>query len=140
MLSIEKVNIEAIPTMRTPKIFRDAVDLAVLASYEKIQLEGEPDLVVELINLYLEDAPRRVVVMRESLAKTNWLSVKREAHCLRGSSGSLGAIQMALICDEIEPLESGDLLPGIEALLICLGRELEQVLRVFLAERHRRLQ
>jgi HPt (histidine-containing phosphotransfer) domain-containing protein len=116
------------------------VDLAVLASYEKIQLDGEPDLIVELIDLYLEDAPRRVAVMRESLAKRNWLSVKREAHSLRGSSGNLGALQMALICDEIEGIESGDLFPSIEPLLSCLEQELEQVLHIFLAERQRRLQ
>jgi len=139
MLPIEKVNFDAIHA-GAPEIFRASVDLAVLASYEKIQLDGEPDLIVELIDLYLEDAPRRVAVMRESLAKRNWLSVKREAHSLRGSSGNLGALQMALICDEIEGIESGDLFPSIEPLLSCLEQELEQVLHIFLAERQRRLQ
>ena len=65
--------------------------------------------------------------------------MKREAHSLRGSSGNLGALQMALICDEIEGLESGDPFP-IEALLGCLEQELERVLHIFLAERQRRLQ
>ena len=63
MLPIEKVNFDAIHA-GAPEIFRAAVDLAVLASYEKIQLDGEPDLIVELIDLYLEDAPRRVAVMQ----------------------------------------------------------------------------
>lgn len=139
MLPIEKVNFDAIHA-GAPEIFRASVDLAMLASYEKIQLDGEPDLIVELIDLYLEDAPRRVAVMRESLAKRNWLSVKREAHSLRGSSGNLGALQMARICDEIEGIESGDLFPSIAALLNCLELELERVLHIFLAERQRRLQ
>jgi HPt (histidine-containing phosphotransfer) domain-containing protein len=139
MLPAEKVNFDAIHA-HAPEIFRAAVDLAVLASYEKLQLSGEPDLIVELIDLYREDAPRRVAVLRESLAKRDWLSVKREAHSLRGSSGNLGAIQMALICDEIEGIESGDLFPSIEALLSSLEQELEQVLHIFLAERQRRLQ
>jgi HPt (histidine-containing phosphotransfer) domain-containing protein len=140
MLSIPKANSDEVHAV-APEILRAAaVDLAVLASYEKIQLDGEPDLIVELIDLYLEDAPRRVAVMRESLAKRNWLSVKHEAHSLRGSSGNLGALQIALICDEMEGLNSGDLFPSMEALLSCLEPELERVVHIFLAERQRRLQ
>ena len=139
MLPIEKVNLDAIHA-GAPEIARAPVDLAMLASYEKIQLDGEPDLIVELIDLYLEDAPRRVAVMQESLAKRDWLSLKREAHNLRGSSGNLGALQMARICDEIEGIESGNLFASIAALLNCLRLELERVVHIFLAERQRRLQ
>ena len=139
MFPVDKLNVDAIHA-GAPEVFRAAVDLAVLHDFEKIQLDGEPDLIVELIDLYLEDAPRRVGVMRESLAKKNWLSVKREAHSLRGSSGNLGAFQMALICDEIEVIESGDPSPSVELLINCLEQELERVLHTFLAERHRRLQ
>lgn len=136
MLPIQKVNLHA----GAPEIARAFVDLAMLASYEEIQLDGEPDLIVELIDLYLEDAPRRVAVMQESLAKRDWLSLKREAHNLRGSSGNLGALQMARICDEIEGIESGNLFASTAALLNGLGLELERVVHIFLAERQRRLQ
>ena len=138
MLQIEKPNLDVTPA-GAPEIFRPAVDLAALASYEGLQLDGEPDLIVELIDLYLEDAPRRMTVMRESAARENWLSLIREAHSLRGSSGNLGALQMPLICDEIEKIESGDPFPKIEVLLVSLEQELERVLCIFLEERQRRL-
>ena len=138
MLSSDKVNFEIVHR-DAPEMFRAAVDLDVLRSYEKIQIDGEPDLIVELIDLYVEDAPRRLAVMKLSLTETNWLSLKREAHSLRGSSGNLGASKMALICDEIEGLESRDPFP-VEALLSCLEQELEQVSNIFLAERQRRTQ
>jgi HPt (histidine-containing phosphotransfer) domain-containing protein len=123
-----------------PQTFAEPVDLALLASYEEIQLDGEPDLIVELIDLYLEDAPRRVASMRESLSSVNWLSVKREAHGLRGSSGSLGVLQMALICGEIEAADGTESHSTVAAQLSCLERELERVVPIFLAERQRRLQ
>ena len=139
MLTIEKVNFEAIPPY-APEFFGPAVDLALLASYEEIQLDGEPDLIVELIDLYLEDTPRRVAVMRASVTTRNWLSVKREAHSLRGSSGNLGGLRMARICEELEGTECGDSSSSIAALLNCLEQELERVVCTFQAERQRRLQ
>jgi HPt (histidine-containing phosphotransfer) domain-containing protein len=139
MYSTEKINLDAIHG-GAPEAFSTAVDLTVLASYDEIQLDGEPDLIVELIDLYRDDAPRRVGVMRKALAQRNWFSLKREAHSLRGSSGNLGANQMALLCGEIEAMESGNLFPSVEALLSRLEQELERVLRIFFAERLRRLQ
>ena len=137
MLSIAKVNFDAVHP-GTPNL-RPGVDLTVLSNYENLQVDGEPNLIVELIDLYLHDAQQRVAVMWESLAESNWASLKREAHTLRGSSGNLGALQTALICDEIEGLESRDPF-AMEALLACLERELEQVINIFLAERQRRSQ
>jgi len=139
MLSIAKVNFDAVHP-GTPPSLRPGVDLTVLSNYEKLQLDGEPNLIVELIDLYLHDAQRRVAVMWESLAESNWASLKREAHTLRGSSGNLGALQTALICDEIEGMKFADLSSSIEVLLGCLEQELERVNHVFLAERERRLQ
>ena len=119
--------------------FKEPVDLALLASYEEIQVDGDPDLIAELIDLYLEDAPRRVASMRESLSRIDLPSVKRGAHGLRGSSGSLGVLQIALICSEIEAAEGTESFSTLAALLSCLERELERVVPIFLAERQRRL-
>lgn len=138
MLHITSDNSAAITT-GAPEILGVCVDLSMLATYEKLQLGGEPDLVVELIDLFVADAPRRVAVMREALSKTNWLAVKREAHCLRGSSGNVGALQVSLICEELERIESGDPARKIELLLGRLEQELEETFHVFRRERQRRL-
>jgi hypothetical protein len=116
-----------------------AVDLAVLSSYEEIQVAGQPDLIVELIDLYVKDAPHRMALMRDALATGNWLSLQREAHSLRGSSGNLGILQVGPICDELERAVSSELSPGVELLLDRLERELERVFCVFLAERQKRI-
>ena len=137
MLSIPTTNVD--DTQATaPEIFGGAVDLSVLADYEEIQLDGEPDLVVELIDLYIQDAPRRVAAMHESVARRNWRLLKREAHSLRGSSDSLGAVEVGLICTEIEGAEFESPGAGINLLLSRLERGLERALHAFLAERERR--
>lgn len=118
--------------------FLEAVDLAVLAGYETIQLEGEPDLIVELIDLYLEDAPRRMAALRESVVRRDLPGVKREVHSLKGSSGNLGALRIAEICQELEGTEPGDSWPSIETSLSCLDLELERVIHIFLTVRQTR--
>jgi HPt (histidine-containing phosphotransfer) domain-containing protein len=122
-----------------PAIFRDPVDLAVLAGYESVQLEGEPDLVVELIDLYFADVPRRVQAMRDAVRFRNPAALASAAHLLRGSSGSLGAQQVAQICAEIEGLESIDLWSNTPPLLSWLELECERALHIFMGERRSRL-
>jgi HPt (histidine-containing phosphotransfer) domain-containing protein len=116
----------------------EAVDMAVLTSFEEAQLDGEPDLVVELIDLYLEDAAAKMEGLREALATSDEPMLRRLAHCLKGSSGNLGAHRMAALCDELEQIDCNDLLQKAGELLLSLEREFEHVGVIFAAERQRR--
>jgi HPt (histidine-containing phosphotransfer) domain-containing protein len=116
----------------------DAVDLAVLNSLEGAQLEGEPDIVVELMELYLEDASGKLAAMHEDLAEKGGGSVGRFAHSLRGSSASLGARRMAALCEGLERTGEGDRSCSGGTTLNRLELELARVRRVFEAERRRR--
>lgn len=115
-----------------------AVDLAVLNSLEGAQVEGEPDIVVELMELYLEDASGKLAAMREDLNGNDGRSLARLAHSLKGSSANLGARRVASLCDELERMGEGDLSRGGGALIDRLELELSCVRRVFEAERRRR--
>lgn len=116
----------------------DAVDLAALNGLEDAQVEGEPDIVVELMELYLEDASAKLAAMREDLADKGGRSVGRLAHGLRGSSANLGARRVAALCEALERMGGGDLSCDGGALLNRLESELTCVSRVFGAERRRR--
>ena len=116
----------------------DAVDMAVLQSFEDAQGEGEPDLIVELIDLYLEDTPHRVADIREALAKTDGLSLGRAAHGLKGSSASLGATQVAAICEELELKAHNVPFQEVATIVTRLEREFERVRETFLTVRQRR--
>lgn len=113
----------------------DAVDLKVLTSFEEVQMEGEPDLIVELIDLYLEDAPRRIAALREALAAMDESGLKRAAHTLKGSSANLGARRVAELCSQLEVAEGDDSFHEARAILLNLENEFEYVRRIFSAER-----
>ena len=114
------------------------VDLAILASFDEAQEQGEPDFVVELIDLYLDEAPRFFSSIREGLANDDWLSAKRAAHSLRGSSSNLGILQLALIADALEHLTSTQD-ASAAGLLQGLEDEITRVEKILLAERQRRM-
>lgn len=117
----------------------EAVDMAMLTSFEEAQIEGEPDLVVELINLYLEDASAKIDALWEALATSDEITLRRLAHCLRGSSGNLGAHRMATLCEELEQVGRPDPLRKAVELLTSLDLEFERVGVIFAAERQRRV-
>jgi HPt (histidine-containing phosphotransfer) domain-containing protein len=117
----------------------EAVDLLTLLSLEEAQVEGEPDLVVELIDLYAEDAPRRLAAIRGAWAARDLAALSRAAHGLKGSSASLGARQVEVLCEKLERLSGKELLQRGEMLLTCLEREFAHVRLAFADERGRRL-
>lgn len=113
------------------------VDLAVLALYDEAQIEGEPDFVVELIDLYLNEVPRLCDSIRKTIASNARPVTKRAAHSLRGSSANLGVLQMATIAGELEHLDSNSSVSATE-LLRSLENEFERVKEILNAERQRR--
>jgi HPt (histidine-containing phosphotransfer) domain-containing protein len=116
----------------------EAVDLGVLAALEELQAEGEPDIVVELIDVYLEESPRQLVLMLKADARRDASALGRAAHSLKWSSASLGALRVAALCEELEREGRGDSPRRAGALIVRLGRELEGARRVFAAERRKR--
>lgn len=117
----------------------EAVDWAVLLSLEEAQVEGEPDLIVELVELYAEDAPHRLSAIRGASAAGDLTALRRAAHGLKGSSASLGARQVVTLCDRLERLSEQQFLQEGEKLLARLGHEFARVMLVFADERDRRL-
>jgi two-component system sensor histidine kinase/response regulator len=116
----------------------DFVDLTVLDSYTEFQVEGEPDLVVELIDLYLEDARVKMCGLREVLAEADGAALKRLAHSLKGSSGNVGARAVVTLCEQLERMDCDASFEKAGELLIRLGFECERAGAVFIAERQRR--
>jgi HPt (histidine-containing phosphotransfer) domain-containing protein len=60
------------------------------------------DFLVELIDVYLEDASNRLIQLRAALAGGDNETATREAHTLKSSSANVGAMGMSAIAKEIE--------------------------------------
>ena len=124
---------------RNTPTMNPSFDLSVLKCFESIQMENEPDIIVELIDLYLEDLPRRFEAMRSAISEGDRCEVQRQAHTVKGSSGNLGARGIAQICDRMERLTLVGPRFSMPTLMAQLELEFSAVSVMLLQERARRL-
>lgn len=127
------------PRVVDARVVKGAIDPAVIASLDEAWEEGDADLVVELIDLYVGDAPQWVEAMRAAAAGDDATVLKRAAHTLKGSSGSLGVRQVAETCSLLEQLNDSDSAARVEELLQQLDREFATARAALAAERMRRV-
>lgn len=62
----------------------------------------DADTLIYLIDVFLEDSEDCLVQIREALAQTDTETLARLAHKLKGSSGNLGAANVAELCEELD--------------------------------------
>jgi HPt (histidine-containing phosphotransfer) domain-containing protein len=78
------------------------LDLAVMANIRSLGGPGEPDVYMEVAQLFLADVPIHLAALGAAIAARNVELVERTAHRLRGGALEMGALRMAPLCAAIE--------------------------------------
>jgi CheY-like chemotaxis protein len=107
------------------------LDRSVLAGLRELQEEGEPDILRELIELYLSDVPPRIVALRKAVEAGDARSMTQIAHSLKGSSANMGARSIATLCTELEEIGRSGALAAAPAWISRLEGEFGRVREVF---------
>jgi CheY-like chemotaxis protein len=95
----------------------ETVDARALAALRDLQGAGRPDLLPELIAVYLRDTPPRLAALHEAVTHADAEALRRAAHGLKGSSSQIGAVQVAHLCAELEGhVRTADLTGAAETL------------------------
>ncbi len=114
------------------------IDLEVLVNIHKVR----PAMVGDLVDNFLTTATHRVAAIKKAVERADDQALQKTAHSLKGSSGTLGAAQMAEICTDLElrgrlqALAKAIAASGVEAGALKLEEELERVRETF----HRQLE
>jgi two-component system, sensor histidine kinase and response regulator len=82
--------------------FEKVIDSEVLENLRELQEDDMPDIVEELLELYLTDTRCRLSELRVALADHDSKTAGRIAHSLKGSSNNLGIRRMGALCSELE--------------------------------------
>jgi HPt (histidine-containing phosphotransfer) domain-containing protein len=120
---------------------QNALDKNVLDELLSFASDGDPDLLLDLIQMFLDDSPSKVSAVREGLEAGDFEKAERAAHSLKASSGNLGARIVQDICEQLQVLtrgrkmnESLELAPRLEQSYAAAASELQK-LRAVYAER-----
>jgi len=91
------------------------------------RLGGDENLAGELIETYLEDAPRQITALRESLEKGDSAECRRLAHTIKGASANVSAQALREVAYEAEKAAADGKLERVRALLPKIESEFETV-------------
>ncbi|HEX6163256.1 MAG TPA: Hpt domain-containing protein [Vicinamibacterales bacterium] len=104
-----------------------ALDPAVLDSLRKLTSPGEPDVLAEVLKLFLDEVPARVERLRNAWADGNIEEVHRSAHSLKGSAGNIGARRLHAVCSKLDEIGKSRDLVAAGPLVRELGVEFDKV-------------
>lgn len=78
------------------------LNMEVIEELLALSDDGDPELLVDLIEMFLADGPTKLDAIMRGVERQDWEQVERAAHALKGSSGNLGATFVQDDCDVIQ--------------------------------------
>jgi HPt (histidine-containing phosphotransfer) domain-containing protein len=100
-----------------------ALDPKVIDSLRQLTPEGERDVLAEVLQLFLDQAPKKLLALQEAVTAADAEEAGRIAHSLKGCSGNIGAGSMMDVCDRIEDRARAGDLDAVAPLLPSLTSE-----------------
>jgi histidine phosphotransfer protein HptB len=103
------------------------------ATFEDLKQISGADFINELIDAFLEDAPKMMSEMETALAARNVESFRRNAHSLKSNANTFGATELGGLAKELEMmaresnLEIGNRLEVLKETFRNVAEELEEM-------------
>ncbi len=103
------------------------LDPAVIERLRQLTPPGEPDVLKEVLQLFLQEVPSRISRLRAAWQAGNPSDVHRAAHSLKGSSGNIGATDLFEVCRQLDDQGRAGDLAQMPTLVACLDTEYARV-------------
>jgi len=98
------------------------IDVNVLQSFRNMVGEKADLVLAEMIDCYLEDAPKLISAIAQAVAQADAAQLRHASHTLKSSSATLGAMTLSHLCKKLEVMSrvgnteyAEDHLPQLEA-------------------------
>ena len=112
-----------------------AIDPMLLQSFREMIGENADSILVEMIDCYLEDAPKLVSALISAVDQGDAKQLRACAHTLKSSSLTLGATTLSNLCKELEVISRAGNTEGGADKVLLLKAEYERVQAALQIER-----
>lgn len=75
-----------------------------LDNIRAMQQPGAPSILGKVINIYLESSPGLLESIHKAVTEADETALQEASHSLKSSSANLGAVQLSVVCRELEAL------------------------------------
>jgi HPt (histidine-containing phosphotransfer) domain-containing protein len=120
-----------------PVAVSDVLDMTVVEELLSLSDEGDPELLLDLIQLFLADGPSKLESIVAGLQSGDLDRMERAAHSLKGSSGNLGARRLQAACERMQVASRSRDLELARDLAALVQRRYEEVRRVLVTLQRR---
>ncbi len=80
------------------------LDMLAIDKIRKLQRKGQSNVVIKVINLFLENSQKTISSLESAISKGDSKSLQRTAYSLQSSCSTVGANDLARLCSELESL------------------------------------
>jgi signal transduction histidine kinase/DNA-binding response OmpR family regulator/HPt (histidine-containing phosphotransfer) domain-containing protein len=94
----------------------DLVDPKIVAQLKKLQSPKRPYFFSDLVDTYVSGAQKYCDTLRSAIEVGNSSELREQAHALKSSSRSVGAMQVGALCEQLETLGASGTVGGAAAL------------------------
>ena len=113
----------------------ETLDRRVIGQFRQADTASLPDFALVLINQFVEEAESQVELLKDAGQRGDAPAMKAAAHCLRGSSMTMGAKRLGALCARMETHADEYARGGTSELIQELDREFIRVRTALAAER-----
>jgi signal transduction histidine kinase/DNA-binding response OmpR family regulator/HPt (histidine-containing phosphotransfer) domain-containing protein len=114
------------PATDTPDADAPVLEPSALQKLRQV-VGDDADVLAELIDSFLEDAPVLLADLRQALEAGNAVGVRMHAHSLKSNSADFGASKLNALCKELEQRGRNEELDGAAELLAQAEHEFARV-------------
>lgn len=103
-----------------------------LATFEELKQMSGADFIDELVDTFLEDAPKLIGELKSSLKAGDADAFRRAAHSLKSNGATFGAVHFAELARDLETIakesrlgDTGDHIRDLETAFTAVARDLK---------------
>jgi HPt (histidine-containing phosphotransfer) domain-containing protein len=103
------------------------LDDRVIETLRQLTTPGEPDVLTEVLRLFLHEVPPRIDRLRNAWTTGDIQGMYRAAHSLKGSAGNIGAQRLYDVARQLDELGRAGNVASSAQLVAALGIEFDKV-------------